>query len=149
MLRGYTNETIEDANESTIFLTEFEKTLPLRAISLVEFERRVKKLASPSMKDYCTVQMLIECFKDHPAFKEIETNHSLVRDLMFADMFMQDVEEELPCFHLTMPPSPTKNKMMNSLQESMVNKLESTENDLFLSRKVFIPHLILLGLLYC
>jgi hypothetical protein len=43
------NETIEekDDNESTAFLTEFEKKLPLRYISLVEFERRVKKLATP------------------------------------------------------------------------------------------------------
>jgi hypothetical protein len=65
--KGYTNEYVED--ESTIkFITEFEKTLPLKDISLVEFERRIKKLVTPKMQDCCTVGMIIECFKDHFAF---------------------------------------------------------------------------------
>jgi hypothetical protein len=49
-------------------VTEFEKILPLREISLVEFERRIKKLVTPNMSDSVSVGMLIECFKDHWAF---------------------------------------------------------------------------------
>jgi len=45
---GWVNESVTD--ESKIkFITEFEKDLPLRNISLNEYERRLKKLATPAM----------------------------------------------------------------------------------------------------
>ena len=65
--KGYVNEEVKDDSPITM-LTTFETLLPLREISLVEFERRIKKLVTPSMRDAVTVNMLIECFKDHWAF---------------------------------------------------------------------------------
>ena len=44
---GWTNETVTDASELK-FVTCFEKDLPLRNISLIEFERRLKKLVTPA-----------------------------------------------------------------------------------------------------
>ena len=43
---GWTNETVYD-DSPVKFITEFEKELPLRNISLTEFERRLKKLVTP------------------------------------------------------------------------------------------------------
>ena len=84
---NYRNEPIED--ESKIkFITEFEKTLPLREISLVEFERRIKKLVTPSMGESVSVAVIIECFRDHWAFEELHRKDSLANDLMFDDMFL-------------------------------------------------------------
>jgi hypothetical protein len=98
------------------------------------------------MKDYCTVEMLIACFKDHKAFEGIVHKNTLVRDLMFHEMFLKK-EDDDQIFKLTMsPPTPTKKKL-NNIEQAMKSKFESTEA--FLSQKVFIPHLILLGLLYC
>ena len=45
---GWTNETVTDTTQIK-FITEFEKDLPLRNISLTEYERRLKKLVSPAM----------------------------------------------------------------------------------------------------
>lgn len=86
---GYVNEEVKDET-SIRFITEFERTLPLKEIALVEFERRIKKLVTPRMKDLVTVEMLIECFKDHHAFKGIEMPGTLAHDLMFGDMFLYD-----------------------------------------------------------
>jgi len=60
-------EAVIDTSK-TKFITEFEKMLPLRNISLNQFERRLKKLATPEMDDKVTVAMVIECFRDHWAF---------------------------------------------------------------------------------
>jgi hypothetical protein len=54
---NYRNEAIEDEGPLA-FITEFEKTLPLREISLVEFERRIKKLVVPSMGESVTVAVV-------------------------------------------------------------------------------------------
>lgn len=43
---GWTNEAVTDDSD-VAFITEFEKELPLRNISLTEFERRLKKLVTP------------------------------------------------------------------------------------------------------
>lgn len=45
---GWTNESVTDDSD-VAFITEFEKELPLRNISLTEFERRLKKLITPQM----------------------------------------------------------------------------------------------------
>ena len=45
---GYITESANDKGELK-FITEFEKELPLRNISLVEYERRLKKCVVPSM----------------------------------------------------------------------------------------------------
>ena len=44
---GWVNETVEDESELS-FITAFERDLPLRNISLLEFERRLKKLVIPT-----------------------------------------------------------------------------------------------------
>ena len=67
---GWTNETVVDETK-TRFITEFEKDLPLRNISLTEYERRLKKLVTPSMNDMVPVRVIQECFKDHWAFLQI------------------------------------------------------------------------------
>lgn len=51
---GYSNESVSDSS-NTSFITDFEWDLPLRHISLVEFERRLKKLVCPEMGDKVTV----------------------------------------------------------------------------------------------
>ena len=44
---GWVNETVEDESE-LCFISAFERDLPLRNISLLEFERRLKKLVIPA-----------------------------------------------------------------------------------------------------
>ena len=58
---GWINETVTDSSQIK-FITEFEKMLPLRNISLTEYERRVKKLVTPAMNDRATIKMIQECF---------------------------------------------------------------------------------------
>ena len=89
---GWTNETVIDESELH-FITSFEKDLPLRNISLIEFERRLKKLVTPAMKDMTTVKVVEECFKDHWAFLDIDDEGSLSRELMFDEIFLDEQEE--------------------------------------------------------
>eukprot|EP00351_Strombidinopsis_sp_SopsisLIS2011_P000375 CAMPEP_0116880960 /NCGR_PEP_ID=MMETSP0463-20121206/13003_1 /TAXON_ID=181622 /ORGANISM="Strombidinopsis sp, Strain SopsisLIS2011" /LENGTH=106 /DNA_ID=CAMNT_0004532289 /DNA_START=181 /DNA_END=501 /DNA_ORIENTATION=+ len=91
--QGYAPDDVKDCSR-TAMITEFEKLLPLRKITLVEFERRLKKLVSPEMGDCCTVRMVMECFCDHWAFKDIMDETSLTYDVMFDEMFMMEKEEE-------------------------------------------------------
>lgn len=86
---NYRNESVTDTS-IVKFITEFEKDLPLRNISLVEFERRLKKLISPSMKDMVPVKVVEECFRDHWAFADIGEEESLTRELMFNEMFLDE-----------------------------------------------------------
>ena len=44
---GWVNETVNDESELA-FITAFERDLPLRNISLLEFERRLKKMVTPA-----------------------------------------------------------------------------------------------------
>ena len=67
---GWVNEAVKDASQIK-FITEFEKDLPLRNMSLNEFERRLKKLVTPAMNDMVPVRVIVECFKDHWAFLDI------------------------------------------------------------------------------
>ena len=100
------NETVIDTDAKTKFITEFEKELPLRNISLNEYERRLKKLVRPSDKDMIRVRTVIECFKDHWAFTEIANEDgSLIRDLMF-DPFFLDFAQTSVVEHQTGPDSP-------------------------------------------
>lgn len=89
----YRNEDVVDESEVK-FITEFEKELPLRNISLVEFERRLKKLVSPTMKDMVPVKVVEECFKDHWAFTDIAVEETLTRELMFNEMFLDEQDED-------------------------------------------------------
>ena len=87
---GWINETVVD-NSSIKFITEFEKDLPLRNISLNEFERRLKKLVRPSMNDMVPVRVVCECFRDHWAFLDIDEDESLTRELMFDTIFLEEM----------------------------------------------------------
>ena len=117
---GWINETVNDQSRIK-FITEFEKGLPLRNISLIEYERRLKKLVTPKMEDKASVRMVVECFKDHWAFLDIVEEQSLTRELMFDKIFLHFEEGED--------------------QESEIEDLEE--------KMVSIPYLMLLGVLYC
>mmetsp|Transcript_11376 Transcript_11376/g.15292 ORF Transcript_11376/g.15292 Transcript_11376/m.15292 type:complete len:136 (+) Transcript_11376:201-608(+) len=114
---GWTNETVHDESDVP-FLTEFEKELPLRNMSLTEFERRIKKMVVPSMGDMATVRTIEECFKDHWAFLDIDEEDSFTRELMFDETF---------------------------LDEQAAHEVDQPLSE----RRIFIPWLMLMGLLYC
>ena len=116
---GWVNESVTDTSKIS-FITEFEKDLPLRNISLTEFERRLKKLATPSMEDMVPVRVVIECFKDHWAFLDIVEDASLTRELLFDKIFLESLDED--------------------------DDPDSIDIE---DRKCSIPMLMLLGLLYC
>lgn len=130
---GYVNEEVVDEGRCR-FITEFEKYLPLRNISLVEYERRLKKLVRPAMNDTASVRMIIECFKDHWAFKDITVPQSLTRELMFDKLFLTNADEEVPDLSI-----------ITELEES---KYEDGADGLE-KRFVHVPMLMLLGILYC
>ena len=115
---GWVNESVADDSRIK-FITEFEKDLPLRNISLTEFERRLKKLVTPKMNDMVSVRVIVECFRDHWAFLDIVEEESLSRELLFDKLFLEDMEQE---------------------EADQIN-LED--------RKVSVPMLMLLGILYC
>ena len=119
---GWTNEAVVDTTR-TKFITEFEKMLPLRNISLNEYERRLKKLVTPKMQDKASVRMVTECFKDHWAFLDIEEENSLTRELMFDQLFL--------------------------VQEEDGERSDGEEDADISTRQVHIPILMLLGVLYC
>ncbi len=89
---GWVNESVVD-NSQINFITEFEKDLPLRNISLTEYERRLKKLVTPAMKDMVPVRVVTECFRDHWAFLDIDDEETLSRELMFDSLFLEEVDE--------------------------------------------------------
>ena len=115
---GWVIESVDDQSQVK-FVTEFEKDLPLRNISLVEYERRLKKLVTPAMNDMVPVRVVTECFKDHWAFLDIDDDESLTRELMFDKIFLQQISED---------------------------EEEQTPLD---ERRCSVPMLMLLGLLYC
>ena len=45
-------------------ITRFEETIPLRRMTIDEYERRLKKLADPDSKDMLTPNQIVESFKD-------------------------------------------------------------------------------------
>lgn len=114
---GWVNEDVADDSELK-FVTEFEKELPLRNISLTEFERRLKKMITPAMQDMATVKVVEECFKDHWAFLDICEEGSLTRELMFDETFLDEIDPH---------------EIGDNLSE----------------RRIYIPWLMLMGLLYC
>ena len=65
------------------------------------------------------MRVVTECFKDHWAFLDIDDEESLTRELMFDDIFLDNVSEV----------------------EEQNTPLED--------RKVNIPLLMLMGILYC
>ena len=117
---GWVNESVTDTSNIK-FITEFEKMLPLRNISLTEYERRLKKLVTPTMQDKATIKMVIECFKDHWAFLDIEDRESLTHELLFDTIFItRDEDDE-----------------------------EEVEEEDYMQTELHVPMLMLLGLLYC
>jgi hypothetical protein len=74
-------------------ITKFEETLPLRKMTVDEFERRLKKLIDPSCGDMINEAQLIESFKD--AFPEIEDETSLIRQLLMNPVFLDPRTEEI------------------------------------------------------
>ena len=88
---GWINESVTDDGDVP-FITKFEMELPLRNISLTEFERRLKKMVTPKMKDMATVRTIEECFKEHWAFLDIDEEDSFTRELMFDETFLDEQE---------------------------------------------------------
>lgn len=50
----YKPEVIEDKS-ATCMITKFEESLPLKKMTIDEFERRLKKLVDPTCQDKITV----------------------------------------------------------------------------------------------
>ncbi len=57
------HEKVDD-NSQTAMVTKFEETLPFRKLTIEEFERRIKKLADPSLPDQLRLDQVEESFKD-------------------------------------------------------------------------------------
>ena len=132
-VNGYKIDSFVDEGRCK-FITEFEKTLPLRNISLVEYERRLKKLVIPAMEDKATVHMIVECFKDHWAFTDIKVPQTLTRELMFDKIFLVDDGDEE---HAAIT------QELHELEDS------KDDHDDLDHKYVHVPMLMLLGILYC
>lgn len=130
---GYTNETVYDDGRCK-FVTEFEKMLPLRQISLEEYERRLYRNVTPAMEEKATVELIVESFKDHWAFKDIEVPFTLTRELMFDRLFL--VENEASEIVVDSP-------------ERKTDKQTDDEDDGLSGRVVDVTTLFILGILYC
>ena len=123
---GWIIEAVNDTSR-TKFITEFEKGLPLRNISLIEYERRLKKLVTPKMEDKATVRMVTECFRDHWAFLDIGEKNSLTREMMFDRLFMFGEDGDTA----------------GAIED------EEEDDESLNDKSVSIPILMLLGILYC
>jgi len=86
---GEVVEQVVDESDCAM-VTIFERDLPLRNISLTEFERRLKKMVTPAMGDMASVRTIEECFKDHWAFLDIDEDESFTRELMFDEVFLDE-----------------------------------------------------------
>lgn len=54
-MQSYRPEKIDD-NSQTAMITKFEETIPLRKMTIDEYERRIKKLADPALPDFLTTE---------------------------------------------------------------------------------------------
>lgn len=52
-MQSFRPEKINDSSQ-TAMITKFEENIPLRKMTIDEFERRIKKLADPESKDQLT-----------------------------------------------------------------------------------------------
>lgn len=62
-MQTYKPEKISDDSQ-TAMITKFEETLPLKKVTIQDFERRIKKFATPESPNLVTEAQLIESFKD-------------------------------------------------------------------------------------
>ena len=90
---GWVNETVLDQSRCQ-HITQFEKGLPLRNISLNEFERRLKKMVRPQDNNMVKVRVLEESFRDHWAFPDIQDEETLSRELLFDPMFLEQEADD-------------------------------------------------------
>ena len=90
-VQGFKVRKIEDTSQMAC-ITDFQQSLPLSRMSLNEYERRLKKLLDPEAGDEISKQQLIECFKDHYAFKEIADEGSAVHKIMTDDALKKGSE---------------------------------------------------------
>jgi len=94
--QGFKVQKIEDTSQMQV-VTEFQQSLPLSRMTLNEYERRLKKLLDPQMGDEINTKQLVECFKDHYAFKEIADENSAVYRLLTDEVFQKDSKDS---FHV-------------------------------------------------
>lgn len=62
-------------------------------MSLAEYEERLKKNVNQQMEGKAPVELIVDSFKDHWAFKDIEIKQTLIRELMFDGIFLVEREE--------------------------------------------------------
>ena len=62
-MQSYRPEKVDDTSQTSM-ITKFEEIIPLRRMTIDEYERRIKKLAEPDSKDVLTHAQIIESFKD-------------------------------------------------------------------------------------
>ncbi|CDW81305.1 UNKNOWN [Stylonychia lemnae] len=119
-IQQYRPEKIDD-NSKTKSITKFEETLPLKKMTVEEFERRIKKFGVPKEvgsqdADKINELQLIEGFKDY--FPDIEKEGSLIRQLLLNPGFA-------------------------------VERVDGEENYEESVKEYKIPELLLLGNMYC
>lgn len=83
-MQQYKPEKIED-NTQTQMITKFEESLPLKRMTIDEFERRLKKLVNPNCQNKINSAQLIESFKDF--YPDIVEENSLIRNLLMNEAF--------------------------------------------------------------
>jgi hypothetical protein len=130
---GYVNETVYDEGRCK-FVTEFEKMLPLRQISLEEYEERLYRNLTPAMEEKASVELIVESFKDHWAFRDISVPFTLTRELMFDRLFL--VEND-------------SSEIIADSPERKTDRQTDDEDDGLSGRVVDVTTLFLLGILYC
>jgi len=97
------------------------------------------------MSDSISVAMLIECFKDHWAFTNIDKDDTLAFDLMFDEMFIFSIDRGPKAVVLDNGEHFEEHEA--SFDGSDIDEEKKTVE--FRERKVCIPYLMILGLLYC
>ena len=76
------SEAGEQKNEE-----ELHSRLDIKGMSIVEFERRVKRYASPNNKGKISVDQLMESFRDTHIFENLKNPQSVVNKLVTSPFF--------------------------------------------------------------
>ena len=74
--QGFKPQYVDDTGP-TGCITKFQLGLPFSKITLNEYERRLKKLIDKEHGDEIEIKQIVECFKDHIAFTDIEDENSM------------------------------------------------------------------------
>ena len=111
-------------------------------MDLNDYERRLKKLVYD--KDYISVWQVVESFKTHKAFEDIDNTSSMTLCLMTSEFLQKD--------HC---PDTDQSLQTSNSQGNDFGASRGHENDggvirsHYAHQSLFIPYLMLLGIFYC